>query len=69
MLREYDGMKKEIKKLSTSTVYQKFKSIYKKTENKKSKSCEDKKGNIMLSSNCVMCDSKKLRFIKEQEDY
>ena len=43
MLREYDGMKKEIKKLSTSTVYQKFKSIYKKTENKNPKVVKTKK--------------------------
>ena len=73
-------MKEEIKNLKTLTVHQRFESIYKamlsyclkcrkNMESKKSKSCKDKKkyGRIMLSSKCTMYDSKKLRFIIEQE--
>ena len=74
-------MKEEIKNLKTLTVHQRFESIYKtmlsyclkcrkNTGSKKSKSCKDKKKKkkrIMLSSKCTMCDSKKLRFIIEQE--
>ena len=37
------------------------------TESKKLKVGKIKNGRIMLSSNGVVCDNKKLRFIKEQE--
>ena len=70
-------MKKEIKNLSTSTVNQKFLPIYKATlsyclkskkiQKLKTKKKNTKNGRIMLSSKCTVSDSKKLRFIKEQE--
>ena len=34
---------------------------------RKFKSCKDKNGGIMLLSKCAVCDSKKLKFIKQQE--
>ena len=37
------------------------------TESKKLKVGKIKNGRIMLSSNGVVCDNKKLKFIKEQE--
>ena len=39
----------------------------KNTENKNPRVEKTKTGRIMLSSNCVVCGSKKSRFIKEQE--
>ena len=39
----------------------------KNTESKNPRVVKIKNGRIMLSSNCVVCDSKKSRFIKEQE--
>ena len=39
----------------------------KNTESKNPKVVKTKNGSIMFSSNCVVCGSKKLRFIKEQE--
>ena len=39
----------------------------KNTESKNSKVAERKKGKIMLLWKCVVCNSKKLQFIKEQE--
>ena len=39
----------------------------KNTENVDSKVSKTKNGRTMLSSKCAMCDSKKSRFVKEQE--
>ena len=39
----------------------------KNTESKNPKAAKIKKGRTMLSSNCVVCSSKRLRFVKEQE--
>ena len=39
----------------------------KNTENKNPKVARTKNGRIMLLSKCVVCDSKKLKFIKELE--
>ena len=39
----------------------------KKTENIDLKVLKTKNGRIMLSSKCAVCDSKKLRFRKQQE--
>ena len=39
----------------------------KNTENKDAKMIKTKNGRIMLSSECVVCGSKKSRFMKEQE--
>ena len=37
------------------------------TESKNPKVVKTKNGRIMLSSKCAVCDSKKSKFIKEQE--
>ena len=39
----------------------------KNTESKNSKVARTKNGRIMLLSKCAVCDSKKLKFIKQQE--
>ena len=39
----------------------------KKIENIKTQKKKSKNGRIMLSLKCAVCDSKKLKFIKEQE--
>ena len=39
----------------------------KNAENKYPKAVRTKNGRIMLLSKCEVCDSKKLKFIKEQE--
>ena len=39
----------------------------KNTESKNPKVARTKNGRIMLLSKCAMCDSKKSKFIKEQE--
>ena len=39
----------------------------KETGSKNSKVVRTKNGRIMLLSKCLLCDSKKLEFIKEQE--
>ena len=39
----------------------------KKLESKNPKVLKRKNGKIMLVSKCIVCDSKKLEFIKEQE--
>ena len=39
----------------------------KNTESKNPKVVKTKNGRIMLLSKCAVCDSKKLKFIKEQE--
>ena len=39
----------------------------KNTESKNPKVVRAKNGRIMLLSKCAVCDSKKLKFIKEQE--
>ena len=39
----------------------------KNTESKNPKVARTKNGRIMLLSNCAVCNSKKLKFIKEQE--
>ena len=38
------------------------------TESKNPKTVKAKNGRLMLLSNCAVCDNKKSRFIKEQED-
>ena len=40
----------------------------KNTESKNPKVVKTKNGRIMLFSKCEVCDSKKSKFIKEQED-
>ena len=78
MLKEYDDMKEEIENLSNQTVYRRFQSIYKtilsycfkckkNIEIQNPKFVETKNGTIMLLSQCTVCDSKKSRFMKEQE--
>ena len=37
------------------------------TESKKSKSCKNKNGRIVLLQKCPVCSSKKSEFIKQQE--
>ena len=44
-----------------------FEKLKKNTESWNSKFVKTKNERIMLSSKCVVCDSKKSRFIKEQE--
>ena len=39
----------------------------KNTESKNPKVVKTKNGRIMITSNCAVCGSKNLRFIKEQE--
>ena len=39
----------------------------KNTESKNPKAAKTKNGRTILSSNCVVCSSKKSRFVKEQE--
>ena len=39
----------------------------KNTESKNPKLARTKKGRLMLLSKCAVCDSKKIKFIKEQE--
>ena len=39
----------------------------KNTESKNPKAAKIKNGRIMLLSKCAVCDSKRLKFIKEQE--
>ena len=77
MLKEYDYMKKEIKTLKTETVYLRFYSIYKtmllyclkcrKIQKINHKVVRTKNRRIMLLAKCEVCDSKELKFIKEQE--
>ena len=78
VLKEYDDMKEEIKNLRTETVHEIFHRIYKtmllnclkcrkKTKSKKPQVLKTKNGNITLLSKCELCDSKKSKFIKEQE--
>ena len=43
--------------------------VRKKYRQKEPKSYKNKKGKMILLSNCVVCSSKKSRFIKEQETY
>ena len=74
LVKEYDEMEK-VKNLKTWTVYLRFKSIYKaklqyclkcgKKQSKYTKATRTKNGRIMLLSKCAVCDSKKLKFIKE----
>ena len=40
----------------------------KNTENKDVKMIKTKNGRLLLSSNCAVCDNKKSRFVKEQEE-
>ena len=77
-LREYDDMKEGIKILKTSTIHQRFQSndktmlsyclkCKKKTESKNPRFVKTRKLKPMLLSKRAMYDSKKLRFIKQQE--
>ena len=70
-------MKEEIKKLITSSVHQKFNLFYetmlscflkckKKTKSENTKVVRTKKGTI-LKSKCALRNSKKSRFIKQEE--
>ena len=78
MLKEYDDMKEEIKNLKTSTVHKRFKSDYKtvlshclkcrkNSESKDPRVANTNKAKPMLLSKSAVCDSKKSRFIKQQE--
>ena len=70
-------MKEKIKYLKTYIVHRRLQSIYKtmlycfkcekNTESKNSKVVTTKNERIMLTSKCAVCDSKKTKFIKEQE--
>ena len=71
-------MKEEIKSLKTETVYRRFQSIYEtilpyylkcreNTDSENTKLVRTKSTRIMLSSKCEVCDSKKSKFIKEQQ--
>ena len=73
MLKEYDYMKKEIKNFSLlKTLFYSWNNdtvlveVQKNRESKKSKSCKQKNGRIMLLSKCVVCDGKKSKFIKKE---
>ena len=44
-----------------------FFEMQKNTASENSEIVKTKKGRIMLSTKCAVCDSKKLRLIKEQE--
>ena len=68
----------EIKSLKTYQVYRRFESVYnamlsyclngtKNTESKNPKVARTKNGRIMFLSKCAVCDSKKSKFIKQQE--
>ena len=74
MLKEYDLVKEEIKKLKTCSVYQRFLSTYKtmssyclecrkNTESKNSKLVKK----VTKIEECAVCGSEKSKFIKEQE--
>ena len=78
ILKEYNEMKEEIKILRLNQVFLRFYSIYKtmllfclkcrkNTESINPKVTRTKKGRIMLLSKCAVCDSKKSKFIKQQE--
>ena len=79
VLKQYNEMKKEIRYLMTYSVYWKFwficKSMLlyhclkcrKNIESKNPKAASTKNRKVMLLSNCVVCDSKKSKFIKQQE--
>ena len=41
--------------------------VYKNMESKNQKAVKTKNGRIMLLSKCAVCNSKKLKFLKEQE--
>ena len=75
MLKEFYNLKEEIK---NSNNKQKFQTIYKtmwsyrlkcrrNTESKNPKVVNTKKGRLMLLSTFSVCNSKKLKFLKEQE--
>ena len=71
MLKEYDQVKEEIKKLKTCSVYQRF---YKTMssyclecrKNKESKNSKLVK-KVTKIEECAVCDGEKSKFIKEQE--
>ena len=77
VLKEYNEIKKE-KKIKY-LVYKRLQSVYKtvlsycclkfrkNTESENPKVARTKNGRIMLLSNCVICDSKKSKFFKQQE--
>ena len=78
VLKEHVNMTEEIKNLKTSSVQWRFWCIYetmvcyclkcrKNTKSKNSKVLRTKKGRIILLWRCDACDSKKPKFIKEQE--
>ena len=80
VLKEYNKVKEETKniKIKFNQVYRRFQSIYKtmlsyylkcrkNTESKNPQDVKTKNGRITLLSKCAVCDSKKLKFIKEQE--
>ena len=77
VLKEYEEMKEEIKNVKTESAYQRFQSIYKtmlsyclkcrKIQKIKIQVARTKNGRIMLLSKCPVCDSKKSKFIKQQE--
>ena len=62
VLREHEDMKEEIISLSKILFY-----LWKNIESKTPKVVKTKNGGIMFSSKCELSDSKKPRFIKEQE--
>ena len=73
LLKEYNETKKEIKNLKTIKFILFINQYYsimkgrKNTESKTPKVARTKNGKIMLSSKCAVRDSKKLKYIKEQE--
>ena len=78
MLKEYDDMKEEMKKIKTPTVRQRFQSNYeimisfclrcrKKEGSRKVRVAKTDKGKPMVLSKPAVCDSTKSRFIKQKE--
>ena len=72
MLKEYDDAKEHIKNLKTKQSVKCFNLFIKQCyliiwSVKNSKVVSTKNGWIVVISNCVVCSSKKLRFIKKQE--
>ena len=72
VLKEFYDMKEEIKNYNDKqTIYKTIMSYYlkcrKNTESKNPKVVRAKSGRIILLPKCEVCDSKKLKSIKEQE--
>ena len=74
MLKESDDIKKEVKNPNDKSLNYIYKTMpsfclkcRKNTESKNPKVVKTKNGRIMLLSKCALCNSKKMKFIKEQQ--